>query len=301
MDPKRAIILTYMKSGVVLLIGRPNVGKSTLVNTLVGTKVAITSPKPQTTRFPIRGVYADDRGEIVFTDTPGIFDKAHDNLAQKINRSTMRTLGSGFDVALYVVDHTRRRDKEEGKVLGIVRKIEKPVVVAINKIDNTEQTYMAQYRFLEDEFQNVLRISALKDKHLAPLVDLIFDLLPEKDNERLTEERATLVHPVLNINSRIFISELIREKVFLMTGDEIPYSTTAVVDEIVERTPKLTYIKARILTTDARYRRMLIGTEARKVKEIGAYARKEIELATHKKIFLDLTVEVDKHWQELMT
>jgi len=289
-----------MKSGTVLLLGRPNVGKSTLVNTLVGTKVAITSPKPQTTRFPIRGVYSDERGEIIFTDTPGIFDKAHDTLAVSINKQTMKTLGSGFDVALYVVDHTRRRDMEEGKVLGIVRRIEQPVIVAINKIDYTDKSYMAQYRFLEDEFENVIQISALKEKHLKTLLDKIFELLPEKNSEEnpLPPE---LVHPVLNMNSRIFIAELIREKVFLMTGDEIPYTTTAVVDEISERTKDLTYVKARILTTDVRYRRMLIGVGGRKIKEVGAYARKEIELATHKKIYLDLTVEVDKHWQEMMS
>lgn len=290
-----------MKSGKVLLIGRPNVGKSTLVNTLVGTKVAITSPKPQTTRFPIRGVYSDERGEIIFTDTPGIFDKAHDTLAISVNRQTMRTLGSEFDVALYIVDHTRRRDMEEGKVLGIVRKIEKPVIVAINKIDDQEKTYMAQYRFLEDEFTNVIQISALKQKHLKTLMDMIFALLPEKGDEENIDRPIDMIYPILNMNSRLFLAELIREKVFIMTGDEIPYTSTAVVDEITERTPNLTYVKARILTTHIRYRKMLIGEGARKIKEIGAYARKEIELAIHKKVFLDLTVEVDKHWQEMMS
>lgn len=290
----------FMKSGTVLLIGRPNVGKSTLVNTLVGTKVSITSPKPQTTRFPIRGVYSDDRGDIVFTDTPGIFDKAHDTLALSINKQTMKSLGSGFDVALYMVDHTRRRDMEEGKVLGMVRHITQPVIVVINKIDYQDKSYLAQYRFLEDEFDTVMQISALKGKHLKPLLDKIFEMLPEKTDEGY-QLPPDLVHPVLNMNSRLFIAELIREKVFIMTGDEIPYTTTAVVDEIVERTKDLTYVKARLLTTDTRYRRMLIGAEGRKIKEIGAYARKEIELATHKKIFLDLTVEVDKHWQEMMS
>ena len=286
-----------MKSGTVLLIGRPNVGKSTFVNNIIGTKVSITSPKPQTTRFPIQGVYQDERGELIFVDTPGIFDKVHDTLAKKINRETLKTLGTGFDVAIYMVDHTRRRDMEEAKVLGLVRQIQKPVILVINKIDYQETSYIAQYRFLQDEFPLVYEISALKGKHIRPLLDKIFELLPETTEP--LDKHEDLIHPVLNINSRLFLGELIREKVFLMTGDEIPYSSTVVVDEITPRNEDMTYIKARILTTDVRYRKMLIGAGARKIKEIGAYARKEIELATKQKIYLDLTVEVDKHWQEL--
>lgn len=287
-----------MKSGTVLLIGRPNVGKSTFVNNIIGTKVSITSPKPQTTRFPIQGVYQDDRGELVFVDTPGIFDKVHDTLAKKINRETLKTLGTGFDLALYMVDHTRRRDMEEAKVLGLVRQITKPVILVINKIDYQDTTYIAQYRFLKDEFDMVFEISALKRKHLTSLLDKIFELLPER-TEGSEAMHGHLVHPILNINSRLFIGELIREKIFLMTGDEIPYTATVVVDEITSRNKETTYIKARVLTTDIRYRKMLIGAGARKIKEIGAYARKEIELATKQHIYLDLTVEVDKHWQEL--
>ena len=289
-----------MKSGTVLIIGRPNVGKSTFVNTIVGTKISITSPKPQTTRFAINGVFHDDRGEIIFEDTPGIFDKVHDTLAKKINRETLRTLNTGFDVVIYMVDHTRRRDMEEAKVLGLVRQIKKPVILVINKLDYQDCTYIAQYRFLQEEFSNTFEISALKDKHIKPLLDKIFELLPEKKDGQ--ESLLThLIHPVMNINSRLFIGELIREKLFLMTGDEIPYTATVVVDEITTRNAKTTYIKARILTTGTRYRKMLIGEKARKVKEIGAYARKEIELATKQNVFLDLTVEVDKHWQELYT
>ncbi|MEI6327112.1 MAG: GTPase Era [Candidatus Roizmanbacteria bacterium] len=291
-----------MKSGTVLIIGRPNVGKSTFVNNIIGTKVSITSPKPQTTRFPIRGVYAEERGDMVFVDTPGIFDKVHDTLSRQVNRETLKTLNHGFDVALYMVDHTRRRDMEEAKVLGLVRQIKKPVILVINKIDFQEKTYLAQYEFMKDEFKDVFQISALKQKHLKPLIDRLFELLPDSTQEetdnRLSE---TFTHPVLNMDSRIFISELIREKIFLMNGDEVPYTATVVIDEITPRNRDTTYIKARVLTTHIRYRKMLIGEGARKIKEIGAYARKEIELATKKHIFLDLTVEVDKHWQELYT
>jgi GTP-binding protein Era len=285
-----------MKEGSILLVGRPNVGKSTFVNNLIGQKVAITSPKPQTTRFPIKALYEDARGKILFIDTPGIFAKAEDRVSKKINEQTLGALNQSVDLVIYMVDHTRKRDFEEAKVLGIVRKISKPKILVINKIDLQEKSFLPQYKFLEDEFPNVFAISALENKHMGPLLDKIFELLPEKSESEFTEN---LAHPVLNIDSKGFIAELIREKVFLMMGEEIPYTTTAIVDDITERSNNLTYIKARILTTEERYKKMIIGHEGRKIKEIGSYARKEIALATGKKIYLDLTVEKDPHWLEV--
>lgn len=294
-----------MKSGKVLLIGRPNVGKSTFLNNLIGQKVAITSPKPQTTRFPIKALYQDERGKIVFTDTPGIFDRAKDFLSKKINKETFRAINEEVDIVIYMIDHTRRRDFEEGKVLGIVRKINKPIILVINKIDLSEKSYLPQYKYLEQEYPIVFTISSLKRLHIKPLLDKIFELLPataaveEAKNDEKTSEVNSSGYPLLNIDSNIFIAELIREKVFLMMGEEIPYTTTVVVDKIKERSKKLTYIKARILTTENRYKKMLIGASGRKIKEIGSYARKEIALATGKKIYLDLAVETDPHWQEV--
>jgi len=287
-----------MKQGTVLLIGRPNVGKSTFLNNIIGQKVTITSPKPQTTRFPIQAYYEDERGTIFFVDTPGIFGKAEDSLSKKINASTLKTANANVDLVIYMVDHTRRRDFEESKVLGIVRKIDRPKILAINKVDLQEKTFLPQYEFLRDEFDNVFKISALKKQHLKPLMDKVFELLPEVDEKKQTGEKP--IYPLMNVDSNTFIAELIREKVYLMMGEEIPYTTTAVVDEITERKNGITYIKARILTINVRYKQMLIGAGGRKIKEIGSYARKEIALATAKKIYLDLTIEVDPHWQEVL-
>jgi GTP-binding protein Era len=289
-----------MKQGKVLLIGRPNVGKSTFLNNLIGQKVAITSPKPQTTRFPIKALFENEQGQIIFVDTPGIFGKAEDALSKKINQHTMQTLHENVDVVVYMVDHTRKRDFEEGKVLGLVRKIEKPKILVINKIDEIEGSYLPQYKFMESEFKDVFSICALQNQHIKPLMKRIFELLPEKKegSEILTETQQKGVTPLLNMDSYVFVAELIREKVFLMMGEEIPYTTTAIVDEITERPNGIMYIKARILTTDSRYKKMLIGAGGRKIKEIGSYARKEIALATGKKIYLDLTVVTDPHWQE---
>ncbi len=300
-----------MRGGKVILIGRPNVGKSTFLNNLIGQKVAITSPKPQTTRFPIKAVYQDSRGQIIFIDTPGLMRKTEDYLSEKINKKTLQALHEEVDLVLYMIDHTRKRDFEEARVLGLVRQINKPKILVINKIDIQDKSYLPQYKFLEEEFSYIHQISALKKLHLKPLLDRIFSLLPKTSptapvgqvigqvaNNQYQDVNPTSP-PLLNLDSKTFIAELIREKIFLMMGEEIPYTTTVVVDEITERHEKLTYIKARILTTNDRYKKMLIGKSGRKIKEIGAYARKEIALATNKKIYLDLTVETDPHWQEV--
>lgn len=285
-----------MKEGTVLLVGRPNVGKSTFVNNIVGQKVAITSPKPQTTRFPIRAVYSEARGNLVFVDTPGIFGKAEDSLSKKINSETLKTVNQAVDVTIYMVDHTRKRDFEEAKVLGIVRKIKTPKILVINKIDMHTPSYLAQYKFLEEEFDHVFEISALHKQHVKPLVDLLFDLMKDTDKSTLDEGR---VYPLLNMDSHTFIAELVREKIFLKMGEEIPYTSTVVVDEITERKNGITYVKARILTSNERYKKMIIGEGGRKIKEMGSMARKEIELAINKKVFLDLQVEANPHWQEV--
>jgi len=302
------------KQGKVLLVGRPNVGKSTFVNNLIGQKVAITSPKPQTTRFQIRALYEDERGQIVFVDTPGIFAKANDLLSKKINKKTLSAINEEVDVVVYMVDPTRKRDYEEGKVLGLVRKLKDPKILVVNKMETGDAHYLPQYKFMEEEFKDVFYISALHSKHFRPLLDKIFEYLPaakaiaaaEKGSpeakkaamDTFAEIRSSTGHPLLNLDSKTFIAELVREKIFLMMGEEIPYTTTVVVDDIIERTKNLTYIKARILTTNDRYKMMIIGREGRKIKELGSYARKEIALATDKKIFLDLTVVTDPHWQE---
>lgn len=287
-----------MKAGTVALIGRPNVGKSTLVNNLIGQKVAITSPKPQTTRFPIHGLFEDERGQIIFIDTPGIFKKAKDQVSKKINKKALEPFEKEVDLVLYVIDHTRHKDYEEARVLGIVRKLTMPKIVVINKIDITEPTFRPQYAFLEDECDLVVEVSALNQTHLKTLLDEIFERLPEREQPLVKANE--FVYPALNLNSEMFIAEIIREKVFLRTRKELPYTTTVVIDEIKERSASQMYIKGRILTTEDKYRKMIIGAGGLKIKEIGCMARKELELATNKNIYLDLTVETDRHWPETL-
>lgn len=288
-----------MKSGKVAIVGRPNSGKSTLLNNLLQHKVSITSPKPQTTRKPVHAVYQDERGQIVFIDTPGMFGKVKDPVAAKINAIPKSVLKEGVDVIIYVVDHTRDRDMEENKIFGVTRAIEKPKILVINKTDIKKPSFEAHYRFMEEEFDQTIRVSALLRKNLNLLLDAVFEMLPERDGP-IEEYRDMAPTPLLNMDSPTFIAEIIREKAFLFTRKEVPYSLTTVVDEIAEREKNLTYIRARIITNDSRYKPMIIGEKGRMIKEIGRAVRKELETATNRRIYLELTVEVNPHWYETM-
>jgi GTP-binding protein Era len=285
-----------MKAGIVAILGRPNVGKSTLLNNLLGHKVAITSPKPQTTRFPIQAAFEDERGQIIFIDTPGIFGSAPDHLAQSVNLQAEEVLRGNIDVLVYLIDTTRARDVEENKVLGLVRQATCPKILVLNKIDIKQPDYSAEYAFYEDEFDTIVKVSAITKKNLNLLIDAIFAKLPER--EKLTS--ANLKQPALNMDSKLFVSEIVREKVFLFMQEEVPYTVLTRVDEISERTNNLLYIKAAIITTADRYKKMLIGVKGRMIKKIGMAVRKELETATGKQIFIDLTVEVNPHWQEAL-
>ena len=276
------------KVGTVALVGRPNTGKSTLVNAIVGQKVAITSPKPQTTQFPIHAVYEDSRGQIIFVDTPGIFAKTNDPKNKEVNMMAEHSLTKDIQVVVYMIDHTRKRGVEENRVLGVIRKVDIPKILVINKIDKRETSYREEYKFLEDEFDLTIELSAKTHENINQLIDTIFDLLPT--GEKLVETSGMAL-PALNMSSTLYIEELIREKVFLRLRREVPYAVRVVVDEIVQKPQKkLTVVKARILTP-ARYKKMIIGENASKIKEIGMMVRREMELSSNRKIYLDLTVE----------
>lgn len=279
-----------MKVGTVALIGRPNTGKSTLVNAIVGQKVAITSPKPQTTQFPIYAVYQDERGQIIFVDTPGIFAKTKNLDKKSVNFAAQKVLKEDIQVALYLVDHTRQRGIEENRVLGVMRDLTIPKILVMNKIDIKEPSYIEQYKFLEEEFDKVIEVSALKDKNVPLLLEALFEYLPE--GEAIFEKEGMAI-PALNIDSRLYIEENIREKAFLVLRKELPYKIRVIVDTIEHRENGLVYIKARILTGSPHYKKMIIGKNAQTIKIIGSMTRKELELGSRKKIFLDLTVEVE--------
>ena len=294
---------TQMKSSRVLLLGRPNVGKSTFINTLFGQKLAITSPRPQTTRFPIHAKFRDERGEITFIDTPGVFRKAKDALSKSINKRTLATFADEVDAVVYMMDPTREKDFEEARVLGLFRQMKTKKMVAFTKLD-LGQKYLAQYSYIFDEVaeEDIFKISCLKGTHIPSLIDRLFEIAPEKseigfDQDGPMDEQDTTT-PATNLDSKTWLAELVREKVFLNTRKEVPYATNVEVDEVVEKEDGMLVIKARIVTTNDTYKKMLIGARGRRVKAIGMAVRKELELATNKHVFIELLVEVDRHWVE---
>lgn len=288
---KTAVAGAPQKSGLVVLVGRSNVGKSTLLNALVGTKVVITSPKPQTTRHVIHGVINDPRGQIVFADTPGVFRHMNDPLTARLN-DKVRDSVTGVDAVIYVVDATRHVGEEEKAVRRMVEAAGVPKILVINKTDR-ELPFKDEYLAWAEGFIQVIELSALTNKGIRPLIEAIFEILPEGPPLYPPEQ-------ISNVESRFWLAELIREKIFLSMGDEVPYSTTVVVEETAERENGTVYIHAVILTTAERYKRMLVGHGGRRVKEIGATVRKELEQVTGRKHYLELEVRVDERWQERM-
>ncbi len=284
-----------MKSGFVALVGRSNVGKSTLLNALVGTKVAIVSPKPQTTRQAIRGIVHDPRGQIVFVDTPGVFEKTRDALTTALQREIRASI-DGIDALVYVVDPTRAVGPEEHHTFAMVRAAKVHKIMAINKTDlpARERPFQYEYERMGAELDATIEISAHKGSNLNTLIDQLIAVLPE--GEAFYPE-----FQLTDMDTKKWIEELIREKIFIQMHEEIPFTTTVVVDELEKRPDGTLYIKARVLTTEARYKKMIIGKGAAQIKQMGQSARRELETALQSKIFLDLEVEVEPHWVERLT
>lgn len=279
-----------MKAGFALIIGRSNVGKSTLLNSIAGTKLAAVTPKPQTTRNTIHGVYNDDRGQIVFVDTPGTYKITHSKLTSKLMSELKNTL-EDIDVIVYIVDPTREIGDEEKATLSMIKKINVPKILVINKIDLPEKElrYLEWYKDLANEFNETIEISALKNKHVKSLIEKIFNYLDEGSPAYEDWQKT-------NLDDKHWVAEIIKEKVFLTNEKEIPYNAHVIVDSVEEREDGMFVISARVAVTTDKYKKMLIGTGAKKIKQIGTLARKELEVALDKKVFLDLKVETNPHW-----
>jgi len=290
-----------MKIGRVVIVGRPNTGKSSLLNSLIGNKIAITSPLPQTTRKSKRVVFEDERGKLILSDTPGLIDRVRDMIAKRVNLEIPKELNKA-DLIIALFDISRPKNEEDNKIVGLIRKLKTKKILVYNKIDKAigSKDHLAEYNYLEEEFDKCISISAINSTNIKGLIGLIFDLLPKrilKKNEKYAQELSD--NKIMNFgkNAKEYVSEIIREKVYLFLREELPYSINIEVEEIKDK-KSLIFIKAKILTSIERYKKMIIGRNGKKIKEIGFNARKELELATSRKIYLELEVVVDKHWVE---
>ena len=284
--------MSQKKSGFVVLAGRSNVGKSTLLNALVGSKVAIISPKPQTTRHPVRGILNDPRGQIVFVDTPGVFIGKKDAVSQRLNEFVKEQI-EGIEAIIYVVDPTRAAGAEEEAIQALLREVRVPIILAINKSDLPEQKRpaLAAMRAVDVGQKAVVECSAIKDQGLKALKDALFDILPEGE-AYYPEFQFT------DIDQKQWVSELIREKIFLNLDEELPYAIAVEIFSDERQENGVRHIDANVLTTADRYKGMIIGAKGSMLKKIGSAAREELEAASGQRVFLGLHVKVDPKWPQ---
>ena len=280
-----------MRSGFVSLVGRPNVGKSTLLNSILGKKIAITSNKPQTTRNIIQGIYNDDDTQIVFVDTPGIH-KPKNKLGKMLNKEAYFSI-QDVDVVLFLIDITEKLGKGDLFVIDVLKNINKQVILVINKIDmvSKEQILLTidEYRNLYD-FEEIVPISALKKDNVLRLVNVIKKYL--KDEIKYFDDNT-----ITSSSKEFIISELIREKILYLTDEEVPHSVTCVVESIKDE-GNVVNINALIVVDRESLRKIIIGKQGSMIKEIGTKARLDIEEFLGKKVYLELFVKVLPKWRD---
>jgi len=281
------------KSGFVSLIGRPNVGKSTLMNHLIGQKIAITSNKPQTTRNRIQTVYTCDQGQIVFLDTPGIH-KAKNKLGEYMVNVAQRTL-SEVDVILWLVEPSTFIGAGEQHIIEQLNKTKTPVILVINKVDSVEKEevlkYIDVYRKVYD-FAEIVPASALRGQNTDLIIDLIFKYLPY--GPQFYDEDTITDQPMRQI-----VSEIIREKALHALNEEIPHGIAISIDSMKERKGgTITDIEATIICERDSHKGIIIGKQGSMLKKIGSNARYEIERMLETKVNLQLWVKVKKEWRD---
>ena len=281
-----------MKSGLVALIGRPNAGKSTLLNRLVGQKLAIVSDKPQTTRNRIVGVRQYPEGQIVFVDTPGVHKPLH-RLNVRMVDTAVDTLGE-VDVIAVVIDATEPSGGGDRFLLDLVKRSKTPRILVLNKVDAVEKTALLP-RLVEYEkegFEELVPVSALTGDNVDRLEQVLLAHLPE--GEPIYPEDYLTDQP-----ERFFVAELVREQVLQQTRDELPFSTAVVVDKFEEADAKgLMRFYCTILVERESQKPILVGKGGARIKAIGTAARKELEAFFDARVFLDLHVKVREGWRE---
>ncbi len=280
------------RSGYVALIGRPNAGKSTLLNRLVGEKIAAVSNKPQTTRHRIQGIVTRDDGQIVFVDTPGVHKPGH-----LLNRRMMTSVHDAImsvDLLVLMRDASVSTGNGDRFVLDLVKQAEKPAILAFNKIDKIKEKGgllpLIELYSEEHEFAEILPLSALKGDSIDILLDLIIKHLPEGEPIFAEDE-------MTDQSMRSIAAEMVREKILASTGEEIPYVTAVVTEVFDESDPKTVKIACAIFVERASQKKIVIGKMGSRIKDIGTRARIDIEKLLGKHVYLKLFVKVVEDWR----
>ena len=281
------------KSGFVTLIGRPNVGKSTLMNHLIGQKIAITSEKPQTTRNRIQTVYTDERGQIIFLDTPGIH-KAKNKLGEYMVNVAENTLKE-VDVILWLVEPTTFIGAGERHIAEQLSKIKTPVILVINKIDTVKSkeeilTFIAAYKDILN-FAEIIPVSALKEMNIEDVKSSIFKYLPA--GPQFYDEDTVTDQPMRQI-----AAELIREKALRMLDEEIPHGIAVTIEKMSERPNGIMEVEATIICERDSHKGIIIGKGGAMLKRIGSAARRELEDMLETKVNLQIWVKVRREWRD---
>jgi GTPase len=280
------------KAGFVAIVGAPNVGKSTLLNQMLGEKISITSRKPQTTRNRIVGILHRPNSQLIFIDTPGIH-RARQTLNIRIVDAALSALGD-VDVVLIIIDVEKPDSESEALLVKKLKKQKRPVVLALNKIDLIEKPELLS--IIDNwsksyTFEAIIPISAILGHQIDDLLDAMETLLPE--SPPLYPD-----HALTDMPERFIAAEMIREKVFRLTGQEIPYSTAVTVESFSEERKSLVKIQATIHVERTSQKGMIIGKNGSRLKMIGTEARKEIERMVGTKVYLKLFVRVHKNWSK---
>lgn len=279
-------------SGFIAILGRPNVGKSTFLNRIIGQKIAIMSDKAQTTRNKIQGIYTTDDAQIVFIDTPGIH-KPQSRLGDFMVESALSTLNE-VDAVIFMVNAEQKRGRGDDFIIERLKNVKKPIYLAINKIDRIHPDHLLEvmddYRGALD-FKDVFPISALQGNNCQEFIDTLIKDLPEGPQYYPTDQVTD--HP-----ERFIAGELIREKVLELTREEVPHSVAVVVDRIKRRDEEKILIQATIIVERASQKGIIIGKGGKMLKTIGVKARKDIELMMGDKVYLELWVKVMPNWKD---
>lgn len=281
-----------MRSGFVSFIGRPNVGKSTLLNSILGKRIAITSDKPQTTRNMIQGIYNDKDTQIVFVDTPGIH-KPKSKLGRVLNKQAYFTIND-VDIVIMIVDISEKIGAGDKFVIDVLKNIkDKPVFLVINKIDKLPREEILkkidEYQKLYD-FAEIIPVSARKNDNTDRLLEVIKKYLP--DNIKYFDDNT-----VTSSSPEFIISEFVREKVLDLTNEEVPHAVTCIVEQI-EEYDDIMNISATVIVDRENLKKIIIGKNGSMIKEIGTRARRDIEAYFDKKVYLELFVKVIPKWRD---